>query len=86
MVDQEQLARLHDDYVWKINAAVGEDRFDLVDQLADDYLTEALALMAAGEASACAKPDCDVCRLRRPPREVPPARGRRRWFRARPKP
>jgi hypothetical protein len=48
VADSDQLARLHEAYVWKVNAAVGEGRMDLVEELADQYLQEALELMTAG--------------------------------------
>lgn len=35
MGDANLLRELHDAYVWEINAAVGEDRMDLVWRLAD---------------------------------------------------
>lgn len=44
----EQLARLHEAYVWQVNAAVGEGRMDLVQELADQYTEEALDLITAG--------------------------------------
>jgi hypothetical protein len=48
VIDNEELARLHEFYVWQVNAAVGEGRMDLVEELADQYTEEALALMSAG--------------------------------------
>ena len=48
VIDNEELARLHEFYVWQVNAAVGEGRMDLVEELADQYTVEALALMTAG--------------------------------------
>ena len=87
MVDKEQLTRLHETYVWHVNAAVGEGRFDLVDQLADEYLDEALALMTEGDSAGCGKPSCAACRPRPAAPPVAPAAapvtGWRRWLRSR---
>lgn len=79
MADTRQLQELHDAYVWEVNAAVGEDRLDLVWQLADDYLDAALQLLTAGEPATCGSPDCVVCTR---PRPVRPSR-RTHWFRRR---
>jgi hypothetical protein len=65
MADQQQLRELHDAYVWEVNAAVGEDRLDLVWHLADDYMDRALRLLSEGEPPTCGSPDCAVC-LRSP--------------------
>jgi hypothetical protein len=78
MDDKEQLRELHDTYVWEVNAAVGEGRLDLVWQLADDYLDQALRLMTAGEPAGCGRRDCAVCEGARPARPV-----RRRGWRRR---
>ena len=44
------LTALHDDYVERVNAAVAEDREDLVRSLADAYADEALAAkVSAGD-------------------------------------
>ena len=69
-----RLQDLHDDYVWQVNAAVGEDRPDIVRQLTSAYLDQALELLSAGEPAGCGRSDCPVCD--RPP-DSPPARGRR---------
>jgi hypothetical protein len=79
VVDKEQLARLHETYVWYVNAAVGEGRLDLVDQLADEYLDEALKLMTDGESAGCGKPSCAACRPR-PAAPPAPVTGWRRWL------
>ena len=70
MAELDQLQELHDTYVWQVNAAVGEDRLDLVWQLADDYMDRALVLLASVEPLTCGSPDCAVCTR---PREVRPA-------------
>ena len=85
VVDKEQLTRLHETYVWYVNAAVGEGRYDLVDQLADEYLDEALALLTEGDTAGCGRPDCVACRPRpvavsEPEAEPPPVTGWRRWL------
>jgi hypothetical protein len=83
MVDAERLHALHETYVWEVNAAVGEGRLDLVSQLADDYLEEALRLMSSGEPTGCGRTGCAVC-LR--PHVAPAPRLRRRawsFFRSR---
>ena len=77
MRDVDQLRELHDAYVWEVNAAVGEDRLDLVWQLADDYMDQALKLISADEPRGCDRPDCVVCA--RTVRAV--GRPRRRWWR-----
>jgi hypothetical protein len=81
MAEGYQLRELHDSYVWEVNAAVGEDRFDLVCQLADDYMDRALRLMTAGESPSCGVPDCAVCA--RSHETSPPPHGRRFGFRRR---
>jgi hypothetical protein len=72
----EELLALHDDYVWQVNAAVGEDRLDIAWQLADEYLDKALRLMSAGEPPGCGRPGCAVCE--RSDSAVAPAR--RGWL------
>lgn len=74
----EQLRALHDTYVWAVNAAVGEERLDLVWQLAEEYFDEALVLMTAGEPTGCGRADCAFCQM---PRPAPPVHRRRRWLR-----
>ncbi|MCW2847911.1 MAG: hypothetical protein JWR90_1885 [Marmoricola sp.] len=76
MSEKQQLQELHDSYAWEVNAAVGEGRIDLVWQLADAYLDQALKLITSGEPTGCGRQDCGVCERPRPtPR-------RRRWFRS----
>jgi len=78
MGDEKQLRELHDTYAWEVNAAVGEGRLDLVRQLADDYLDEALRLITDDEAFGCGGATCAVCQR---PRMAPARSPRRRWFR-----
>jgi hypothetical protein len=59
--DHEQTAKLrelHDAYVWAVNAAVARGRDDLVAELADEYTTEALRMMAEQASPGCDRPDC----------------------------
>jgi hypothetical protein len=79
MGGSEQLRELHDTYVWQVNAAVGAGRLDLVRELADQYLDEALELLTAGEPATCGRTDCAVCDSPRPP--VATSRFRRRTTR-----
>ena len=73
---REQMQELHDAYVWEVNAAVGEGRTDLVWQLADAYLDEALHLMTTDVPTTCGRPDCAICQQPHPAHA--PAR-RRGW-------
>ena len=79
MGDTEQMQALHDAYVWEVNAAVGEGRLDLVWQLADAYLDEALNLMTADAPTTCGRGDCAICQHPHPAH----ARARRRGWRHR---
>ena len=58
--ETQRLRELHELYVWQVNAAVEEGRDDLVEQLADEYLEEALAELARsrpdGTDAACVQP------------------------------
>jgi hypothetical protein len=78
MGDSEQLRELHDTYAWKVNAAVGEGRVDLVWQLADQYLDKALELISGDEPAGCGRTDCSVCQSPRPALAMS---RRRRWSR-----
>jgi hypothetical protein len=42
-----RLAQLHDDHVERVNAAVGEGREDLLQELSDSYVEQAMTLMTA---------------------------------------
>lgn len=77
MGETDLLRELHDAYVWKVNAAVAEDRMDLVREFADEYTDEALRLMAALESPDCGRSDCAVCARGTSSPTVP---ARRRWF------
>ena len=83
MGDKEQLQELHDAYVWEVNAAVGEGRPDLVWQLADAYLDQALELMTAGMPTDCGRPDCAICQQPHPARTRPRRRAWRHRTRSR---
>ena len=46
--DPRQTARLrelHEDYAWKVNAAIAEGRDDLIDGLCEEYADEAIRLI-----------------------------------------
>ena len=79
MADTEMLRELHDAYAWEVNAAVGEDRMDLVWQLADEYTDKALQLMTAMESPGCGRADCVICTRSRSALPVPARRGWLRW-------
>ena len=74
-----RLRDLHDEYVWEVNAAVGEGREDLVRSLVDSYLDEALQMTITSYDDACERPDCVVCRL--PAAASVCARRRPPWWR-----
>jgi hypothetical protein len=76
MGTREQLRLLHDTYAWEVNAAVGEGRLDIVWQLADQYLEEAVALITGDEPPGCGRADCVVCQRPR----ATPSDGRRHWW------
>jgi hypothetical protein len=61
MNDTDLLRELHEAYVWEVNAAVGEDRMDLVWRLSDEYADVALQLLTAMESSGCGRPECIIC-------------------------
>ena len=73
----ERLRELHENYVWKVNAAIGEGREDLVWRLVDDYTEQALRLMTAEHGTVCGRVECGICS--RP--ASPPAPPQRRWRR-----
>jgi hypothetical protein len=79
--DPEQTARLHelhDEYVWRVNAAVAEGREDLIRRLSDEYVEEAVRILAEGSpVAACGREACEACAR---PRPTPPPRRRRRWL------
>jgi hypothetical protein len=78
MGETERLRDLHDAYAWEVNAAVGEGRLDLVWQLADEYLDQALMMTIGDEPTGCGRAHCAVCDR---PRPAPFRSRRRRWFR-----
>jgi hypothetical protein len=56
-----RLRDLHDEYVWEVNAAVGEGREDLIRRLVDEYFDAAMRMMSAQYGGTCGRPDCAVC-------------------------
>jgi hypothetical protein len=84
MGDADLLRELHDRYAWEVNAAVGEDRMDLVWRLSDEYTDRALQLMTAMESPGCGRPDCVICtRGNSTASRAPARRGWLRWARRR---
>ena len=79
--DPEQTARLrelHEEFAWKVNAAVAEGREDLIRRYSGEYLEQAVGLLAEkspAAGGACTRDDCEVCRRTRP---SPPLR--RAWW------
>ncbi len=78
MVDREQLRALHDTYAWEVNAAVGAGRVDLVRELADQFVDEALEVLTGDGDTTCGRTDCVVCDGAQPAVVVP---RRHRWRR-----
>jgi hypothetical protein len=83
MGQADLLHELHDAYVWAVNAAVGEERMDLVWELSDEYADTALQLLAVGESPGCGRPDCVICARRISVLTAParPRWPRRGWWR-----
>lgn len=79
MLDGERLERLHDEYVWEVNAAIGEGREDLAWRLADEYFHHAVRMLLTDESPGCGRPGCGMCE--RP--TVPPRTATRRGWWAR---
>jgi hypothetical protein len=78
--DRERTARLrelHEDFAWKVNAAVAQGREDLIRQFSGEYVEEAVRILADGSppaGGAHARESSDPCG----PRSTPPLR-RGRW-------
>jgi hypothetical protein len=72
--DLDQTARLrelHDDFAWKVNAAVAEGREDLIRQFSGEYVEEAVRILTEGSPAAggvCAPEGSDAGG----PRPTPP--------------
>jgi hypothetical protein len=47
----EKLRQLHEEYVFKVNAAVAQDRWDRVKELTDTYLDEAHQMICGSVAA-----------------------------------
>jgi hypothetical protein len=56
-----RLRDLDEDYAWRVNAAIGEGREDLVGKLADEYLIKAMQAMSDEHSAACVRSDCPIC-------------------------
>jgi hypothetical protein len=78
-----ELRELHEDYVWRVNAAVGEGRLDIVARLVAEYPDAALRLLTDGTAPPCDRPGCAVCGAPRPAPVSRRPRGPAAWLRAR---
>ena len=79
--ETRRLRVLHESYAEQVNAAIGEDREDLVRALVDSYLAEAMSVMAASHGETCGRPGCPSCE--RPAASPPPPTWRQRlraWF------
>jgi hypothetical protein len=78
--DPQQTARLralHDDCVWRVNEAVAEGREDLIRMLSEEYLEQAVRILAAdlpATGPRCGREGCGVCGAARPAPQH-----RRRW-------
>jgi hypothetical protein len=60
--ETRRLRELHETYAWQVNAAIGEGREDIVRQLCDDFLGQALEIMVAGQSAVtCLQPECPTC-------------------------
>jgi hypothetical protein len=68
-----ELRELHEEYAWKVNAAVAEGREDLIRRYSGEYVEKAVRLLTETSPGACGRTDCEVCR--RPPRVPPRRRG-----------
>ena len=77
--DPEQTARLrelHEEFAWKVNAAVAEGREDLIRRYSGEYVEQAVDLLeekSPTAGGACAREDCGACRRTRlsaPPRRA----------------
>ena len=80
--ETRRLQELHDDYAWRVNAAIGEGREDLVWRLVDEYVDDALRTLTDGHEGGCGNPACPVCTRPRPEPHRPQPRGGwlRRFF------
>jgi hypothetical protein len=77
--DPRQTARLrelHEDYAWKVNAAIAEGRDDLIDALCEEYADEAVRLITGTPPGGPSPPPSPPPP---PPRFPPPAAPPSRW-------
>ena len=73
--DPRQTARLrelHEDYAWKVNAAIAEGRDDLIDALCEEYADEAIRLITGAPPGGPSPPPG-------PPASPPPSPPPSRW-------
>jgi hypothetical protein len=73
-----RLRDLHDEYVWEVNAAIGEGREDLVRRLVDDHLHKAMQVMSELYGGHCERSDCAICSRPARPQGLLPQRSR--WW------
>jgi len=76
--DPRQTARLrelHEDYAWKVNAAIAEGRDDLIDALCEEYADEAVRLITGAPPGGPSPPPSPPS----PPRSLPPSPPASRW-------
>ena len=76
----KRLRDLHDEYVWEVNAAIGEGRDDIVRRLVDDYVDQAMKILSDAYLDACGRPDCGMCDRPRPAARRP-VTARTWWYR-----
>jgi len=80
--ETQRLRELHELYVWQVNAAVEAGRDDLVAELADEYLEDALAeLTTDSTGTPTAAPEPRPLDVRAEVLAAGPSRPARRWWR-----